>query len=79
MPSRKTSQENLLSDGGGEKSSGPMRASSLEDIHSLSKQQSQPGRTGLAAKIVDGAVKLYSPDHTHKYVDVSPVSLHIYY
>lgn len=73
MASRKASQENLL-DNGGEKTSGPMRASSLEDIHSLSKQ-SQSGRTGLAGKIVDGAVKLYSPDHTHKYIDVSPVSV----
>lgn len=71
MPSRKASQENLL-DNGGEKPSAPLRASSLEDIHSLSKQ-SQSGRTGLSAKIVDGAVKLYSPDHSHKYVDVSPV------
>ena len=71
MPSRKASQENLLD--GGEKPAGPMRASSLEDIHSLSKQ-SQSGKTGLAAKIVDGVVKLYSPDHTHKYIDVSPVS-----
>lgn len=55
-----------------------MRASSLEDIHSLStkQQKQQSGRTGLAAKIVDGAVKLYSPDHTHKYVDVSPVSIY---
>jgi hypothetical protein len=76
MPSRKASTENLLADNSGEKPSGPMRASSLEDIHSLSsKQQKQKsGKTGLAAKIVDGAVKLYSPDHTHKYVDVSPVS-----
>ena len=76
MPSRKASTENLLADNGGEKSSGPVRASSLEDIHSLSskQQKQQSGRTGLAAKIVDGAVKLYSPDHTHKYVDVSPVS-----
>ena len=72
MPSRKTSQENLLDNGGGEKA--PMRASSLEDIHSLSKQ-SQSGRSGLVTKIVDGAVKLYNPDHTHKYVDVSPVSV----
>ena len=76
MPSRKASTENLLADNGGEKSSGPVRASSLEDIHSLSskQQKQQSGKTGLAAKIVDGAVKLYSPDHTHKYVDVSPVS-----
>ena len=75
MPSRKASTENLLADNGGEKSSGPVRASSLEDIHSLSsKQQKQSTRTALAAKIVDGAIKLYSPDHTHKYVDVSPVS-----
>ena len=80
MPLRKASQENLLDNGSGEK--GPMRASSLEDIHSLSKQ-SQSGRTGLVTKIVDGAVKLYNPDHIHKYIDVCPVStlsmyVHVY-
>lgn len=71
MPSRKASQENLLD--GGEKTAAPVRASSLEDIHSLSKQN-QSGKTGLAGKIVDGVVKLYSPDHTHKYIDVSPTT-----
>ena len=75
MKARKASTDNLL--GNGEpKRSGPMKASSMEDIHSLSTQASSPskGRGGMAGKIVDAAVKLYLPDHSYKYIEISPVS-----
>lgn len=75
MKPRKASTDNLLSSGE-PKRSGPMKASSMEDIHSLSTQGSTPskGGGGMAGKIVDAAVKLYLPDHSHKYLDISPVS-----
>lgn len=73
---RKASTENLLDR---EKPAGPVRASSLEDIHALSKKQSSSGGSSgsggaMAGKIVDAVVKVYLPDHTHKYIDISPVS-----
>ena len=73
MKTRKASTENLF-DGNGEKSGGPMRASSMEDIHSLSSQGSGNKTGNVGAKIVDAVVKLYLPDHSHKYIDISPVS-----
>ena len=48
----------------------PMRASSLEDIHAYSTGTGQTS----ALRIVDAVVKLYVPDHSHKYLDISPVS-----
>lgn len=74
--SRKSSTENLFN--GGTEKSGPLRASSMEDIHSLSSQ-SASGKAGGNApgKIVDAVVKLYLPDHSHKYLDISPVSLRL--
>ena len=72
MSVRKVSTENLLDD----KPTGPVRASSLEDIHALSKKSSGGSSSsgGGAGKIVDAVVKVYQPDHTHKYIDISPVS-----
>lgn len=79
MAVRKASTENLLDR---EKPAGPVRASSLEDIHALSKKQSSGGGGGpslggggLVGKIADAVVKMYLPDHTHKYIDISPVSV----
>lgn len=74
MAVRKASTENLLDND--KKSSGPQRASSMEDIHTLSKKQSsgKSGGSGMGGKIVDAVVKVYQPDHTHKYIDISPVS-----
>lgn len=66
---RKTSTDNLLN---GDKPSPPVRASSMEDIHSIGKNSSSS--VGTAAKIVDGVVKLYQPDHSHKYIDISPAT-----
>lgn len=74
MSVRKVSTENLLDNDS--KPKGPVRASSLEDIHALSKKQSSGGSSsggGMAGKIVDAVVKVYLPDHTHKYIDISPV------
>ena len=83
MSVRKSSVENLLDD----KPAAPVRSSSLENIHALSKQQSLPGLPvggkgggrsvsgGMGGKIVDAVVKVYQPDHSHKYLDISPVSL----
>ena len=51
-----------------------MRASSMEDIHSLSSQGTGTKTGNVGAKIVDAVVKLYLPDHSHKYIDISPVS-----
>lgn len=80
MSVRKASVENLLG-GSDSKPAGPVRASSLEDIHALTKKQSTGGKSsgsggggGMAGKIVDAVVKVYQPDHTHKYIDISPVS-----
>jgi len=73
MKARKSSTENLFN-GKADKNGGPMRASSLEDIHSLSSQGSSGKGGTSAAKIVDAVVKLYLPDHSHKYIDISPVS-----
>lgn len=80
MSVRKTSIENLL-DNNDSKPAGPVRASSLEDLHALTKKQSNGGKSsgsgggsGMAGKIVDAVVKVYQPDHTHKYIDITPVS-----
>ncbi|XP_064404349.1 rap guanine nucleotide exchange factor 6-like isoform X2 [Halichondria panicea] len=69
--SRKNSTENL-SDGKGDKGD-PLtkRAISMEDLHSLSSPGGN-GKGGAAGKIVDAVVKLYLPDHSHKYLDISP-------
>lgn len=76
---RKASTENLL-DNDKDKPKGPVRASSLEDIHALSKKQGGGGGSssvgGMAGKIVDAVVKVYQPDHTHKYIDITPVSVY---
>lgn len=77
MSVRKVSTDNLL-DGGDSKPVGPVRASSLEDLHALTKKQSAVGKSpggggGMSGKIVDAVVKVYQPDHTHKYIDISPV------
>ncbi len=45
----------------------------MEDIHSLSSPGGN-GKGGTAGKIVDAVVKLYLPDHSHKYLDICPVS-----
>ncbi len=45
----------------------------MEDLHSLSSPGGN-GKGGAAGKIVDAVVKLYLPDHSHKYLDISPVS-----
>jgi len=50
----------------------PVRASSMEDIHTLSTQTSR-SRPGGIPRIVDAVVKLYQPDHSHKYFVISPV------
>ena len=72
MSFRKASTENLLDD---KKPAGPVRASSLEDIHALTtKSQGVSSGKGISEKIVDSVVKLYQPDHTHKYIDITPVS-----
>ena len=77
---RKASVENLLEN---DKPSGPVRASSLEDIHAMTTGSSSPsmGRSGkggsgggLAGKFVEAVVKLYQPDHSYKYIDITPVS-----
>ena len=83
MSVRKASVENLLEN---DKPAAPVRASSMEDIHSISKQGSSSSSRGgkgggggvagggLAGKIVDAVVKLYQPDHSYKYIDITPVS-----
>ena len=70
MPTRKMSTENILEDLG-PKQTGPIRASSMEDISTYSTRSS--GSTA-APRVVDAVVKLYQPDHTYKYIDISPVS-----
>ncbi len=79
---RKASVENLLES---DKPVAPVRASSLEDIHSMANQQGSSSSSGgarsgkggnsgaLAGKIVDAVVKLYQPDHSYKYIDITPV------
>lgn len=65
---RKSSESLLDSD----RPNVPVRASSMEDIHTLSTQTSR-SRPGGIPRIVDAVVKLYQPDHSHKYIDISPV------
>ena len=69
MPTRKMSTENILEEI--PKPTGPIRASSMEDISTYSTHNS--GSTA-APRIVDAVVKLYQPDHNYKYIDISPVS-----
>jgi hypothetical protein len=66
---RKLSSENLA----GKESPmgpGPVRATSLEDIPTFAARSSP--RSAPAQRIVDAVVKLYVPDHTYKYLDISP-------
>lgn len=72
--SMKRSTENLLDNEN--KPAAPVRASSMEDIHSLSKQSSTKSSSG-GGKIVDAVVKVYQPDHSHKYIDISSVSQYL--
>ena len=69
---RKLSSENLA---GGKQSPvgpSPVRATSLEDIPTFASHTSS--RSTPAQRFVDAVVKLYVPDHTYKYLDISPVS-----
>ena len=68
--STRKSSENLLDS---DRPTVPIRASSMEDIHTLSTQTSR-SRSGGIPRIVDSVVKLHLPDHSHKYIDISPVS-----
>ena len=65
-------------DGGGEGTgkNAPIRASSMENIHNLVQPpQSTLTRGNTASKmIVESVVKLYSVDHTCKYIDVTPAT-----
>lgn len=67
---RKLSHETDGSDGA--QKNGPIRASSVENIHNLT-QQSVPAK-GAMPKMVESVVKLYSIDHTCKYIDVTPAT-----
>jgi hypothetical protein len=70
---RKLSSENLAGVGGGKESPvgpGPVRATSLEDIPSFASHSGS--RSVPSQRIVDAVVKLYVPDHTYKYLDISP-------
>lgn len=73
LQARKLSSENLA--GGGKESPvgpGPVRATSLEDIPTFATHATP--LSAPAQRIVDAVVKLYVPDHTYKYLDISPVS-----
>ena len=67
---RKLSTENLAI--GKDKQTGPVRATSLEDIPTFTSRN--PPLSTAGHRIVDAVVKLYVPDHTYKYLDISPVS-----
>ena len=67
---RKLSTENLA--GKGSPTTGPVRASSLEDISTFTSH-APPLTSAGGQRIVDAVVKLYVPDHTYKYLDISPV------
>ena len=67
---RKLSTENLA--GKGSPTTGPVRASSLEDISTFTSH-APPLTSAGGQRIVDAVVKLYVPDHTYKYLDMSPV------
>ncbi len=75
MSVRKISTENLLDN---DRPASLIRASSMEDMHVLSKKSSSSSGSSsgpsMASKIVDAVVKLYQPDHTHKYIDITMVS-----
>ena len=68
---RKLSTENLtaVKDSQG----GVVRASSMEDIPTFTTRN--PPLSAAGQRIVDAVVKLYVPDHTYKYLDISPVSV----
>ena len=77
IQARKLSSENLAGVGGGKESPvgpGPVRATSLEDIPSFASHSGS--RSVPSQRIVDAVVKLYVPDHTYKYLDISPVSVY---
>ena len=67
---RKLSHEADSTDGG---KNGPIRASSVENIHNLT-QQSTPVKGAVQKMVVESVVKLYSIDHTCKYIDVTPAT-----
>lgn len=46
------------------------RASTMEDIHTPITPTSRSQSEGVS---LDAVVKLYIPDHSHKYFDISPV------
>ena len=68
---RKLSTENLAAVK--DTQSGVVRASSMEDIPTFTTRN--PPLSAAAQRIVDAVVKLYMPDHTYKYLDISPVSV----
>jgi hypothetical protein len=72
---RKLSSENLAGGGGKESpvGPGPVRATSLEDIPSFASHSGS--LSASSQRFVDAVVKLYVPDHTYKYLDISPVSV----
>lgn len=77
LRTRKSSQENLLDDSS---SNGVVvrPATSAEDLHLITSDRSPKlsSRTNRLSKtqVVDSVVKIYIPDHTHKYLDVTPTT-----
>ena len=69
---RKLSSENLAAGKESPVGPSPVRATSLEDIPTFASHA--PPLSGPGQRIVDAVVKLYVPDHTFKYLDISPVS-----
>jgi hypothetical protein len=67
---RKLSTENLAAVK--DTQSGVVRASSMEDIPTFTTRN--PPLSAAAQRIVDAVVKLYMPDHTYKYLDISPTT-----
>ena len=67
---RKLSTENLSVSK--DSPTGPVSATSLEDIPTYASHTTS--MSAPAQRIVDAVVKLYVPDHTYKYLDISPVS-----
>ena len=70
LQARKLSTENLTAVK--DTQSGVVRASSMEDIPTFTTRN--PPLSTAGQRIVDAVVKLYVPDHTYKYLDISPVS-----
>ena len=71
--STRKSEENLLDDSS---SNGSVlrTTTSAEDIHTLATGRSKGGAGSSRPQIIDAVVKLHAPDHTTKYIDISPVS-----